>query len=247
MNFTSSCSMHHMTPLAQSPVPTALVTGASRGLGLALVRELSARGWHVVVDARDNDRLAGAVSELPGVRAIAGDVVDDAHRAVLAEAVAGGLDLLVNNASTIGPSPMVPLGQHPLPELLEVFEVNALAPIALTQLVLPALHLRSGRIVDVSSDAAVEAYATWGAYGAAKAALDHASAVLAVEHPDLRVYAFDPGDMGTELHHQADPDADLSALPTPESVVPALLRLVDDDLSSGRYRATDLAAVAVFA
>ena len=233
-----------MTPPHQSPV--ALVTGASRGLGLALTAALVDRGWHVVVDARDGERLAAAVAGLPdpaAVTALAGDVVDDDHRAALAAAVAGGLDLLVNNASVVGPSALPPLAEHPLPDLLEVFEVNALAPIALVQLVLPALRARGGRIVDVSSDAAVEAYAGWGAYGAAKAALDHATAVLAVEHPDLRVHAFDPGDMATELHGLADPGADLSVLPSPDSVVPALLRLLDEDLPSGRYRAADLAAV----
>ena len=231
-----------MTPPDQSPV--ALVTGASRGLGLALTRALVLRGWHVVVDARDGQRLAAAVAGLPdpsAVTAIAGDVVDDDHRAALAAEVAGGLDLLVNNASVLGPSPLPPLSRHPLPDLLEVFEVNALAPIALVQLVLPALQARGGRVVGVSSDAAVEAYAGWGAYGAAKAALDHASAVLAVEHPELRVHAFDPGDMDTELHRLAEPGEDLSHLPSPESVVPALLRLVEQDLPSGRYRAAELA------
>ena len=236
--------MHHMTPPHQSPV--ALVTGASRGLGLALTRALVLRGWHVVVDARDGRRLTAAVAALPdpsAVTALAGDVVDDEHRAALAAAVAGGLDVLVNNASVLGPSPLPPLAEHPLPELLEVFEVNALAPIALVQLVLPALRARGGRIVGVSSDAAVEAYAGWGAYGAAKAALDHATAVLAVEHPELRVHAFDPGDMDTELHRLADPGADPSDLPSPDSVVPALLRLLDEDLPSGRYRAAELAVV----
>jgi NAD(P)-dependent dehydrogenase (short-subunit alcohol dehydrogenase family) len=234
-----------MTPAHQSPV--ALITGASRGLGLALVSALVSRGWHVVVDARDGERLAAAVAALPdpsAVTAIPGDVVDDDHRAALAAAVdelaAGGLDLLVNNASVVGPSPLPPLAEHPLPELLEVFEVNALAPIALLQLVLPALQARRGRVVDVSSDAAVEAYAGWGAYGAAKAALDHASAVLAVEHPELRVHAFDPGDMDTELHRLAEPGEDLSHLPSPDRVVPALLRLLDEDLPSGRYRAAEL-------
>ena len=236
--------MPDMTPPRQSPV--ALVTGASRGLGLALTRALVLRGWHVVVDARDGERLAAAVAALPdpsAVTALAGDVVDDDHRAALAAEVAGGLDLLVNNASVLGPSPLPPLARHPLPDLLEVFEVNALAPIALVQLVLPGLQARRGCVVDVSSDAAVEAYAGWGAYGAAKAALDHATAVLAVEHPDLRVHAFDPGDMDTELHRLAEPGADLSGLPSPESVVPALLRLLDEDLPSGRYRAADLTTV----
>ena len=236
--------MPDMTQNRQSPV--ALVTGASRGLGLALTTVLVQRGWHVVVDARDGDRLARAVAALPdpsAVTAVPGDVVDDDHRAALAAAVGelGGLDLLVNNASVVGPTPLPPLATIPLADLLEVFEVNALAPVALAQLVLPALEARTGCVVDVSSDAAVEAYAGWGAYGAAKAALDRASAVLAVEHPRLRVYAFDPGDMDTELHRQAVPDEPDGALPSPETVVPALLRLVDGDLPSGRYRASDLA------
>ena len=236
--------MPHMTSPHHSPL--ALVTGASRGLGLAVTRSLVQRGWSVVVDARDGGRLARAVTALPdpsAVTAIAGDVVDDAHRSELAAAVhaRGGLDLLVNNASVVGPSPLPPLTAHPLPELLEVFEVNALAPLALLQLVVPALEARAGRIVNVSSDAAVEAYEGWGAYGAAKAALDHASRVLALEHPALRVFSFDPGDMDTELHRQADPDADPATLASPDSVVPALLRLVDEDLPSGRYVAAVLA------
>ncbi len=225
--------------------PIALVTGASRGLGLALT-ELASSGWHVVVDARDGERLAAAVAALPhrdAVTAIAGDVVDAEHRSTIAAAVraAGGLDLLVSNASVLGPSPLTPLAQHPLPELLEVFEVNALAPLALFQLVLPALRARSGRVVHVSSDAAVEAYEGWGAYGAAKAALDQATAVLAVENPDLRIYAFDPGEMNTELHQLAEPGEDLSGLPAPESVVPALLRLASGELPSGRYQVAQLA------
>jgi NAD(P)-dependent dehydrogenase (short-subunit alcohol dehydrogenase family) len=235
--------MPHMRAPHQSPV--ALVTGASRGLGLALTRSFVSRGWSVVVDARDGERLARAVAALPdpsAVTALAGDVVDDAHRADLAAAVRarGGLDVLVNNAGVVGPSPLPPLAAHPLPDLLEVVEVNALAPIALVQLVLPALRARAGRVVNLSSDAAVEAYAGWGAYGAAKAALDHASRVLAVEEPAVRFFCFDPGDMDTDLHRQADPDADPSSLASPSSVVPALLRLVDEDLPSGRYVASAL-------
>ena len=235
--------MHDMTTSDQSP--TALVTGASRGLGLALTSALVRRGWHVVVDARDAARLSAAVAALPDpsrVTAVAGDVVDDDHRAALAAAVQarGGLDLLVNNASVLGPSPLVPLARHPLPDLLEVYEVNALAPIALVQLLVPALEARRGRLVNVSSDAAVEAYEGWGGYGSAKAALDQATAVLAQEHPRLHVYSFDPGDMDTELHRLADPDGDPTGLPSPDSVVPALLRLLDDALPSGRYRASEL-------
>ena len=235
--------MTHMTT-QRHPSPVAVVTGASRGLGAALTAELVRRGWHVVVDARDASRLAASVSGLPGsaVTALPGDVVDAEHRRAVARAVEelGGLDLLVSNAGILGPSPLPPLSEHPLPALLEVFEVNALAPIALTQLVLPLLRARRGRVLNVSSDAAVEAYEGWGGYGAAKAALDHASAVLAVEELDLRVLAFDPGDMGTELHARAVPEQDLSALPTAASVVPQLLRLLDEDLPSGPYRNDEL-------
>jgi len=225
----------------------ALVTGASRGLGRALTAELVTRGWHVVVDARDGTRLAAVVDELraPGaVRAIAGDVTDPAHRHALAEAVdqAGGLDLLVNNASVLGPSPQPRLADYPLDVLERVYAVNTVAPLALVQLLLPYLEKRGGRVVDISSDAAVEAYAGWGGYGSAKAALDQLSAILAAEHPDLRVYALDPGDMATELQQQAFPDEDVSDRAAPEAVVPALLRLVEGDLASGRYRAADLTA-----
>ncbi len=233
-----------MTSSEQSP--TALVTGASRGFGHALTAALVRLGWHVVVNARDADRLAQSVAALPqavAVRAVPGDIVDDEHRLELARAVAarGRLDLLVHNASVLGPSPLVPLGDHPLPELLEVFEVNVLAPIALTQLVLPALRATPGRVVHVSSDAAVEAYEGWGVYGAAKAALEHAARVLAVEEPDVRSWSFDPGDMRTQLHALAEPGVDLSGLPLPEDVVPSLLRLLDENLPSGRYTAASLA------
>jgi NAD(P)-dependent dehydrogenase (short-subunit alcohol dehydrogenase family) len=236
--------MPHMT--STDPSPTALVTGASRGFGHALTAALVQRGWHVVVDARDADRLTRSLATLPrpdAVTAIPGDVVDDDHRLELARAIAsrGRLDLLVHNASVLGPSPLVHLADHPVPELLEVFEVNALAPIALTQLVLPALRAAGGKVVHVSSDAAVEAYEGWGAYGAAKAALDHAARVLAVEEPNVKSWSFDPGDMQTELHALAEPGADLSHLPSPDAVVPSLLRLLDEDLPSGRYTAAALA------
>ena len=226
----------------------AVVTGASRGLGRAFAAELVGRGWTVVVDARDPGRLTEAVAAMPApeaVTTIPGDVADPAHRARLAEAVEalGGLDLLVNNASVLGPSPQPRLVDYPLDALTRVYAVNAVAPLALVQRLLPALERRSGRIVDVSSDAAVEAYEGWGGYGSAKAALDQLTAVLAVELPHLRVYGFDPGDMATDLHQQAYPGEDISDRPSPESVVPALLRLVDGDLPSGRYRVADLAAV----
>jgi len=222
---------------------TALITGASLGLGRALAAALSERGWRLVVDGRDHDRLAAAVAALPhpeAVTAIPGDVADPDHRAALAEAVGPTLDLLVNNASDLGPSPLPPLARLRPDELLRVLAVNTVAPLALVQLTLPELERAHGRVLDVSSDAAVEAYAGWGGYGASKAALDQLSAVLAVEHPALRIYAVDPGDMNTAMHRAAEPGEDLSGLPSPESVVPALLRLVDDDLPSGRYRAADL-------
>ena len=222
---------------------TALITGASRGLGHALAAALSERGWRLVVDGRDADRLAAAVAALPhpeGVTAIPGDVADPAHRAALAEAVGPTLHLLVNNASDLGPSPLPPLARLRPDELQRVLAVNTVAPLGMFQLVLPELERAHGRVLDLSSDAAVEAYAGWGGYGASKAALDQLSAVLAVEHPDLRIYAVDPGDMNTAMHRAAEPGEDLSGLPAPESVVPALLRLVDGDLPSGRYRAADL-------
>jgi NAD(P)-dependent dehydrogenase (short-subunit alcohol dehydrogenase family) len=226
-------------------IRTALVTGASRGLGRALATALNARGWHLVLDGRDPDRLAAAVAALPRpdlVTALAGDVADPAHRAALAAAVPDRLDALVNNASELGPTPLPRLADLPPAALERVLAVNAVAPLALVQAVLPALRAAAGRILDVSSDAAVEAYPGWGGYGASKAALDQLSAVLAVEEPTLRVYAVDPGDMATDMHRAAAPEDD--GLPSPESVVPALLRLLDDDLPGGRYRAAELLAVA---
>jgi NAD(P)-dependent dehydrogenase (short-subunit alcohol dehydrogenase family) len=222
--------------------PAALVTGASQGLGLALTRALAARGWRVVVDARDAVRLRDAVAGLDGVVPVVGDVTDPAHRAALAEAVEheGRLDLLVNNASTLGTSPLPHLADHPIDALERVFAVNAIAPIALLQHMLPDLRRSRGRVVNISSDAGVEAYEGWGGYGAAKAALDHASAVLAVENPDLHVYAVDPGDMRTAMHQAAFPGEDIGDRPVPERIVPAILGLVEGDEPSGRYRAADL-------
>jgi len=218
-------------------MPTAIVTGASRGLGLALARELAARGWQLVVDARDATALSAATAGLPGVRALAGDVADPAHRAALVEA-AGALDLLVNNASLLGPSPQPALAEYPLDVLARVYAVNVLAPLALTQLALP--HMRAGgRVINVTSDAGVEPYPGWGGYGSSKAALEQVSAVLAAEHPELRVYAVDPGDMNTRMHQEAFPGEDISDRPPPEESVPGLLRLIDGDLPSGRYLARE--------
>ncbi|WP_127502211.1 SDR family NAD(P)-dependent oxidoreductase [Actinoplanes solisilvae] len=218
---------------------TAVITGASQGLGAALAHGLATAGWSLVINARTASDLSAVADALPTtVIAIPGDVVDDDHRASLAEAASklGGADLLVNNASTLGGSPPPALGDFPLPDLLETFEVNVLAPIALTQLVLPQLRLSEhGAVLNLSSDAAVEAYAGWGGYGAAKAALDHASAVLALEEPSLRVWSVDPGDLRTRLQQQASPGADISDKPLPSSVVPFFLQLLESRPASGRY------------
>src|SRR4051794_39484499 len=216
---------------------TALITGASRGLGRALATALSDRGWRLVVDGRDAARLhASASSEL--VIAVPGDVADPGHRAALAEAVGPRLDLLVNNASELGPSPLPALADLCADDLRRVLDVNVVAPLALVQAVLPALRAASGTVVDISSDAAVEAYAGWGGYGPSKAPLDQLTAVLAVENPGLRVYAVDPGDMATDMHQAAFPGEDISDRPAPETVVPSLIALLDGDLPSGRYKAS---------
>lgn len=223
-------------------MPVALITGASRGLGLAAARALSARGWSLVADARGASDLTTTLAGLPGAVPVPGDVTDPGHRARLAAEVhqLGRLDLLMNNASRLGPSPQPPLRGYPLAELARVYDTNVLAPMALTQLLLGPLTAAVGTIVNVSSDAATEPYPGWGGYGSAKAALDQLTAVLAAEEPALRCYAFDPGDMRTDLHQQAFPGEDISGRPAPETVVPALLRLIGERPPSGRYRAAGL-------
>jgi len=228
-------------------MPVALITGASAGLGREIARALAGRGWSLVIDARNPEPLREIAAELGArtwVDAVPGDVADPDHRAALASAVSSfdGLDLLVNNASELGPSPMPAVADYPLDALRHVYEVDVVAPVALVQLLLPALTAADGAIVNVSSDAAVEAYPGWGGYGGAKAALDHTTAVLAVEQPALRIYAVDPGDMRTDMHQRAFPDEDISDRPEPATAVPGLLRLVDTRPPSGRYRAADLAA-----
>jgi NAD(P)-dependent dehydrogenase (short-subunit alcohol dehydrogenase family) len=224
--------------------PTALITGASRGLGLALARSLAADGWHLVIDGRDPAALADAAGELrrlTDVTAIAGDVASEEHRLALAEAAAaaGGLDVAVHNASLLGPSPQPALAAYPLDELRQVYAVNVFAPLRLTQLVLP--HLRPGaRVVFVTSDASVEAYEGWGGYGSSKAALDQVAAVLGAEHPELRVYAVDPGDMNTRMHQEAFPGEDISDRPPPEASVPGVRGILAGHLPSGRYQARNL-------
>ncbi|GAA1311690.1 SDR family NAD(P)-dependent oxidoreductase [Pseudonocardia xinjiangensis] len=219
---------------------TAIVTGAGQGFGLALTAALAARGTTVFACARDGGRLRAATAGLPGVVALPGDVTDPRFRKELVSA-AGRLDLLVHNAGELGPSPLPVLGRYPLDALRGVLETTVLAPLALTQLALPLLRASAtGTVITLSSDAAVEAYPGWGGYGSSKAALDQLAAVLAVEEPALRVYAFDPGDMRTAMHQRAFPGEDISDRPEPESVTPALLRLLDRRPESGRYRAADL-------
>ena len=221
--------------------PTALITGASKGLGRALAGALADRGWRLAVDARAPGSLA---AELPGAVVMAGDVADPGHRDALAAAVdtLGRLVLLVNNASDLGTSPLPALARYPIEALRRVYETDVVAPLALIQLLVPRLRAAGGIVLNVSSDAAVEPYPGWGGYGSAKAALDQLSAVLAAEEPDLRVYAVDPGDMRTDLHQAAFPGQDISDRPEPAAVVPALLRLLQARPPSGRYRAADWAA-----
>src|SRR4051795_250273 len=223
-------------PNKEDRMPVAVVTGGSRGLGAALSAELDRRGWDVVVDARGAEALAAA----PGHR-IAGDVTDAEHRARVAEAAAGlgGADLLVNNASTLGASPLPLLADLDEATFRATLEVNLLAPHALTRLLLPQLAANRGVVVNVSSDAAVEPYPGWGGYGSSKAALDHLSRILAEEQRELRVYSLDPGDMRTRMQQDAFPGEDVSDRPDPATVVPRLLALVASGLPSGRYVAAD--------
>lgn len=228
-------------------LPVAIVTGASRGLGAALAAGLAGRGWRLVITARDADALAEARWPLPGhVVPVAGDVTDPDHRAevVLAAERLGGVHLLVNNAGILGPSPLPALAEYPLEGLRDVLEVNVVAPLALTQLALPSLRARAGAVVNVTSDASVEAYAGWGGYGLAKAAVDQASRVLGVEEPAVRVWSVDPGDLRTRMHQEAFPGEDISDRPLPETVVPAFLRLLEVRPPSGRLRLADLADLA---
>lgn len=224
--------------------PVAIITGASRGLGRVLAEELAVRGWSLVLDARHERALREAVRNLPGGPhpAIAGDVADPAHRRDLVDVAAelGGASLLVNNASTLGVSPLPSLAELDTTTYLRILQVNLVAPIALTAALLPQLRTHSGVVVNVTSDASVEPYETWGGYGSSKAGLDHATRVLAAEEPGLRVYAVDPGDMRTQMHQDAFPGEDISDRPEPSVAVPALLRLLDGELPSGRYRAAEL-------
>jgi NAD(P)-dependent dehydrogenase (short-subunit alcohol dehydrogenase family) len=224
----------------------AVITGASAGLGAALARELDRQGWTLVLDGRDAARLQESVRGLTHAHPIAGDVTDADHRAALAARAAelGGAGLLVNNASTLGASPQPTVADLEAQVLDQVLLTNLAAPVALVRLLLPQLRANRGTVLNITSDASVEPYPGWGAYGASKAALDHLSRVLAAEEPDLRVYAVDPGDMRTRMHQEAFPGEDISDRPPPEDVVPHLLALLDSDLPSGRHRAADVAVPA---
>lgn len=228
---------------------TALITGASRGLGLALARGLAKRGWRLIIDARAAEALESARAELSAlidVIAIPGDVGDPAHRQRLADAArdGGGIDAIVNNASVLGPSPQPTLLQYPIDVLERVYEVNVFAPLALIQAVhaLDALSSR-GCIINITSDAGVEAYDGWGGYGSSKAALEQISAVLAAENPSVRVYWVDPGDMNTVMQQEAFPGEDVSDRPSPDASVPGLIELIEGQHPSGRYSARSLTAV----
>jgi NAD(P)-dependent dehydrogenase (short-subunit alcohol dehydrogenase family) len=226
-------------------MPTAIITGASRGLGLALARALARDGWRLVVDARGAEALDAAAEELGRlgeVTAIAGDVSDPAHRQALVDAAGERIDLLVNNASLLGPSPQPMLADYPLEVLERVYSVNVFAPLALIQLALPRMR-EGGRILNITSDAGSEPYEGWGGYGSSKAALEQISAILLGEQPHLRIYAVDPGDMRTQMHQEAFPGEDISDRPPPEESVPGLIALIEGDHPSGRYRANDLAGV----
>jgi NAD(P)-dependent dehydrogenase (short-subunit alcohol dehydrogenase family) len=232
-----------MTQL-QTTRRTALITGASRGLGLALARQLAEQGWNLIIDARGAEALKRVQKELAQrtfVTAVGGDVADPAHRRALAVAAraAGGLDGVVNNASILGPSPQPALLDYPLETLEQVYQVNVLAPLGLLQAVRSELKPRA-RIINLTSDAGVEAYPGWGGYGSSKAALEHLSAILAEENPSWRVYWVDPGDMRTQMHQEAFPDEDISDRPLPEESVPGLITLLEGDLPSGRYTAREL-------
>jgi NAD(P)-dependent dehydrogenase (short-subunit alcohol dehydrogenase family) len=224
----------------------AIITGASRGLGRALARALAHRGYELILDARGAADLTAVADELRGlteVSAIPGDITDDWHRGALIAAAGDRLDLLVNNASSLGPSPQPSLARYPLAELARVYEVNLIAPLALIQGALPLLG-EGGVVINLTSDAAVEPYPGWGGYGSAKAALDQVTSILAAEHPELRVYAVDPGDMRTDMHQRAFPGEDISDRPPAEDSVPGLLELIGGELASGRYQARQVRAEA---
>ena len=235
--------VRHQPLNQEDAMSVAIITGASRGLGAALASELAERGWELILDARGSDALQQVAGQLPStqVDAIAGDVRDPEHRQALVDAAVlrGGIDLLVNNASGLGPSPQPNLADYPLDVLTQLYDTNVIAPLALIQLALPGLRQRAGTIVNITSDAGQEPFAGWGGYGSTKAALEQLGNILGAEEPDVQVYTFDPGDMRTQMHQEAFPNEDISDRPEPETVVPAFLALLAGTPASGRYRAAD--------
>ena len=235
--------------MSRSTERTALITGASRGLGLALARGLATRRWNLIITARDGERLRAVRDELAQithVAAIAGDVANPDHRKALAVLARGhaGLDAVINNASSLGTSPLPPLLEYSVDTLAQVFMTNVVAQLGLIQAVQHELK-PGARIINVTSDAAVNPYPGWGGYGASKAALEQLSSVLAAENPALRIYWVDPGDLRTDMHQAAYPGEDISDRPLPEVRVPAFVTLLEGDLPSGRYSAAELGPVAV--
>jgi NAD(P)-dependent dehydrogenase (short-subunit alcohol dehydrogenase family) len=234
-----------MKTLHHEPIQkNALITGASRGLGLALARALAQEGWRLIIDAQGQDTLRAAaheLSELTDVISIAGDISSPVHRAALSQAVdrVQGIDALINNASYLGPSPQPELVAYPLETLERVYQVNVFAPLALFQAVYSSLK-DAAVVINISSDAGVEAYSGWGGYGSSKAALEQLSAIMAAENPKFRIYWVDPGDMKTQMHQEAFPGEDISDRPQPEASVPGLMALILGDLPSGRYQARQL-------
>lgn len=223
---------------------TAIITGASRGLGLAIAKALAQRGWNLIINARHASELykvKKVLSELTEVVAISGDVRDEVHLLQFPEQLQqfGRLDLLINNASTLGASPQPSLLNYPIETIHQIFHTNVIAPLSLLQKVAPWLS-PGGKVINISSDAAVAAYPGWGGYGASKAALDHWSAILAQEQPGWNVYWVDPGDMQTQMHQEAFPGEDISDRPLPQSTLPAFLHLIENDLHSGRYTVLDI-------
>jgi NAD(P)-dependent dehydrogenase (short-subunit alcohol dehydrogenase family) len=225
-------------------MPHALITGASFGLGRAVAFELARRGWALTIDARHAEPLASTaqvLSELTSVRAISGDVGDPEHREqlVAATAAVGQLNLVINNASDLGGSPLPKLRDLEPAAYELVLHTNVVAPQQLIRAALPYLEPQAV-IINVSSDAGVDHYETWGGYGSSKAALDHQTLTWAAEEPDFTWYSFDPGDMRTAMHQAAFPGEDISDRPEPETVAPIVVALISSGLPSGRYRAADL-------
>lgn len=228
---------------------TALITGASKGFGRALVETLAKEGWQLLINARNPQTLLETqryLEQFTEVHAISGDVKDEIHLLQLPEKLEQlnwKLDLIVNNASTLGASPQPVLLEYPIESIHQIFHTNVIAPLSLLQKLKGYLKDQA-KIINLSSDAAANAYENWGGYGASKAALDHLTSIFIKENPQWSVYAFDPGDMRTEMHQAAFPGENIEDRPLPQSIaVPAALKLINENLNSGRYEASQLATL----